>query len=169
MMELDFQFLARPEPSAIISVLGGRGGLLGDLGVFARDCFWLDVTENEVAKQIVDAAYRVHTSLGPGLLESAYEAVLAYELEQRGLRTVRQQAVPIVYQGTRIEMGFRADLIVEDSVIVEIKSVEAIAPVHKKQLLTHLRLADKRLGLLINFNVALIKDGITRIANGMPD
>src|SRR6266545_1812976 len=81
----------------------------------------------------------------------------------------RQQAVPIVYQGTRIEMGFRADLIVEDLVIVEIKSVEAIAPVHKKQLLTHLRLADKRLGLLINFNVALIKDGITRIANGMPD
>ena len=127
------------------------------------------MTENEVAKQIVDAAYRVHTSLGPGLLESAYEAVLAYELEQRGLRTVRQQAVPIVYPGTRIEMGFRADLIVEDKVIVEIKSVEAIAPVHKKQLLTHLRLADKRLGFLINFNVALIKDGIPRIANGMPD
>ena len=103
------------------------------------------MTENEVAKQIVDAAYRVHTSLGPGLLESAYEAVLAYELEKRGLRTVRQQTVPIVYQGTRIEVGFRADLIVEDKVIVEIKSVEAIAPVHKKQLLTHLRLADKRL------------------------
>jgi len=127
------------------------------------------VTENEVAKQIVDAAYRVHTSLGPGLLESAYEAVLAYELEKRGLRTVRQQAVPIVYQGTRIEVGFRADLIVEEKVIVEIKSVETIAPVHNKQLLTHLRLADKRLGLLINFNVLLIKDGITRIANGMPD
>jgi len=127
------------------------------------------LTENEVAKQIVDAAYRVHTGLGPGLLESAYEAVLAFELDKRGLRTVRQQSVPIVYQGTRIEMGFRADLIVEDSVIVEIKSVEAIAPLHKKQLLTHLRLADKRLGLLINFNVALIKDGITRIANGMPD
>ena len=127
------------------------------------------MTENEVAKQVVDAAYRVHTSLGPGLLESAYEAVLAYELEKRGLRTVRQQAVPIVYQGTRIEVGYRADLIVEDSVIVEIKSVEAVAPLHKKQLLTHLRLADKRLGLLINFNVLLIKDGITRIANGMPD
>ena len=127
------------------------------------------MTENEVAKQIVDAACRIHTSLGPGLLESVYEVVLAYELEKRGLRTVRQQAVPIVYQGTRIEMGFRADLIVVDSVIVEIKSVEATAPVHKKQLLTHLRLADKRLGLLINFNVVLIKDGITRIANGMPD
>jgi GxxExxY protein len=127
------------------------------------------MTENEVAKQIVDAAYRVHTSLGPGLLESVYEVVLAYELEKRGLHTVRQQAVPIVYQGIRIEMGFRADLIIEDQVMVEIKSVEAIAPVHKKQLLTHLRLADKRLGLLINFNVALIKDGITRIVNGLPD
>ena len=127
------------------------------------------MTENEVAKQIVDAAYRVHTSLGPGLLESVYEVVRAYELEKRGLHTVRQQAVPIVYQGIRIEMGFRADLIIEDQVIVEIKSVDAVAPVHKKQLLTHLRLADKRLGLLINFNVALIKDGITRIVNGLPD
>ena len=127
------------------------------------------MTENEAAKQIVDAAFQVHTGLGPGLLESVYEVVLAYELEQRSLHVVRQQAIPVVYQGTRIEMGFRADLIVEDKVIIEIKSVEAIAPVHKKQLLTHLRLADKRLGLLINFNVALIKDGITRIANGMPD
>jgi len=128
-----------------------------------------DVTENEAAKQIVDAAFQVHTSLGPGLLESVYEVVLAYELEKRGLQVVRQQAIPVVYHDTRIEVGFRADLIVEDKVIVEIKSIEAIAPVHKKQLLTHLRLADKRLGLLINFNVALIKDGITRIANGMPD
>ena len=127
------------------------------------------MTENEVAKQIVDAAYRIHTSIGPGLLESAYEAILAYELENRGLRTVRQQPVPLVYHGTRIEVGFRADLIVEDKVIVQIKSVETLAPVHKKQVFTYLRLADKRLGLLINFNVALIKDGIARIANGMPD
>jgi GxxExxY protein len=127
------------------------------------------MSENEVAKQIVDAAFRVHTSLGPGLLESAYEAVLAFELENRGLRVTRQQSVPIVYHGTRIEVGFRADLVVADLVIVEIKSVETIAPVHKKQLLTYLRLASKRLGLLINFNVALIKEGITRIANGMPD
>ena len=127
------------------------------------------MAENEVAKQIVDAACHVHTSLGPGLLESGYEMVLAYELEKRALRVVRQQPVPIVHQSTRIEMGFRADLIVEDLVIVEIKSVEVVAPVHKKQLLTHLRLADKRLGLLTNFNVALIKEGITRIANGMPD
>ena len=127
------------------------------------------MTENEVARQIVDAAFRVHTSLGPGLLESVYEVVLAYELEKRGLGVVRQQPIPIEYQGTRIEMGFRADLIVEDLVIVEIKSVEATAPVHKKQLLTHLRLGNKRLGLLINFNVVLIKEGITRTANGMPD
>ena len=127
------------------------------------------MNENEVAKQIVDAAYRIHTSLGPGLLESAYAAVLAYELEKPGLRTVRQQVVPIIYPSAWIETGFRADLIVEDKVIVEIKSVEAVAPVHKKQLLTHLRLADKRLGLLIHFHVALIQDGITRIANGIQD
>ena len=126
------------------------------------------MTENELAKQIVDAAYRVHTCLGPGLLESVYETALAHELEKRSLRVVRQQPVPVEYRGTRIEIAFWADLIVEDQVIVEIKSVEALAPVHKKQLLTYLRLADMRLGLLINFNVELIKDGIKRIANGMP-
>jgi GxxExxY protein len=134
-----------------------------------REIVFQCMTENEVARQIVDAAFRVHASLGPGLLESVYEVVLAYELETRGLRVARQQPVPIVYQGTRIEIGFRAGLIIEDRVIVEIKSVEAIAAVHKEQLLTDLRLADKRLGLLINFHVALIQEGITRIANGMPD
>jgi GxxExxY protein len=127
------------------------------------------VTENPLAKQIVDAAYRVHTTLGPGLLESVHESVLAYELEHRGLLTTRQQPVPLVYYGFHIEVGFCADPIVEDLAIVEIKSVEVFAPMHKKQLLTHLRLADKRLGLLIDFNVALIKDGITRIANGLPE
>jgi GxxExxY protein len=127
------------------------------------------MTENELSKQIVDAAYRIHTTLGPGLLESVYALTLAWELEQRGLRVVRQLEVPVVYQGIRIEAGFRADLIVEDQVIVEVKSVETLAPVHKKQLLTYLRLADKRLGLLINFNVVLIKDGITRIVNGLQE
>ena len=117
----------------------------------------------------MDAAYRVHTTLGPGLRENVYALTLAWELEQRGLRVVRQSEVPVVYQGTRIEAGFRADLIVEAKVIVEIKSVEVLAPVHKKPLLTYLRLADKRLGLLINFNVNLIKDGITRIVNGLQD
>ncbi len=102
------------------------------------------MTENAIAKEIVDAAYRIHTTLGPGLLESVYDAVLAYELGRRGLRTVRQQPIPVVYENVRIDTGFRADLVVEDKVIVEIKSVELVAPVHKKQLLTYLRLADKR-------------------------
>ena len=128
-----------------------------------------DMDENAIAKEIVDAAFRIHTTLGPGLLESVYNAVLAHELGRRGLRTSQQQSIPAVYENFRIDAGFRADLVVEDEVIVEIKSVDVIALVHKKQLLTYLRLADKRLGLLINFNVALIKDGITRIVNGLRD
>jgi GxxExxY protein len=127
------------------------------------------MTENAIAKEVVDAVFRIHTTLGPGLLESVYDTVLAYELDRRGLRTVRQQSIPVVYESVRIDTGFRADLIVEDKVIVEVKSVELLAPVHKKQLLTYLRLADKRLGLLINFQVALIKDGITRIVNGLDE
>ena len=127
------------------------------------------MTENAVAKEIVDVAYRIHTVLGPGLFESVYEAVLASELEKRGLQLARQQPIPVVYEGTRFEMGFRADLVVEDKVIVEIKFIAEIAALHKKQLLTYLRLADKRLGLLINFNVTLIKDGITRIVNGLEE
>jgi len=115
------------------------------------------MTENEIAKQIVDAAFKIHTTLGPGLFESVYEAVMAEELSRRSLQVIRQQAIPVVYENVHLEAGFRADLIVEGKVIVEIKSVEAIAPVHKKQLLTYLRLADKHLGLLINFDVALIQ------------
>jgi GxxExxY protein len=127
------------------------------------------MTENAIATEIVDAAFRIHTALGPGLLESVYDTVLAYELVRRNLRTVRQQPIPVVYENVHIDMGFRADIVVEDKVIVEIKSVELLAPVHKKQLLTYLRLTDKRLGLLINFNVALIKDGITRIVNRLEE
>ena len=127
------------------------------------------MTENAIAKEIVDAAFRIHTTLGPGLLESVYDVVLAYELSQRGLRVARQQPIPVVYGNVRMDTGFRADLIVEDKVIVEIKSVEALAPVHRKQLLTYLKLADKRLGLLINFQGALIKDGITRVVNGLEE
>lgn len=127
------------------------------------------LTENAIAKEIVDAAFPIHMALGPGLLESVYDAVLAYELGRRGLRTVRQQPIPVIYAAIRIDTGFRADLVVEDKVIVEVKSVEILAPVHKQQLLTYLRLADKRLGLLINFHVALIKDGITRIVNGLEE
>jgi GxxExxY protein len=127
------------------------------------------MNENGVAKEIVDAAFRIHTTLGPGLLESVYETVLSYELTRRGLRITRQQPIPVVYENVRMDEGFRADLIVEDKVIVEIKSTEAMGQVHRKQLLTYLRLADKRLGLLINFNVALIKDGIARIVNGLEE
>jgi GxxExxY protein len=127
------------------------------------------MTENAIAKEIVDAAFRVHTTLGPGLLESVYHAVLAYELAQRGLKSVSQQAIPVVYGTIRIDTGFRADRIVEDRVIVEIKPAEAVVPVPKKELLTYLGLADKRLGLLINFNAVLIKDGITRIVNGLEE
>ena len=125
------------------------------------------MTENEIAKQIVDVAFKIHTTFGPGLLESVYETIMAYELQKRGLQVRRQQAIPVVYEEVRMDLGFRADLIVEGKVVVEIKSVEAIAPVHKKQLLTYLRLTDKRLGLLINFNVELIKNGISRVVNGL--
>ena len=127
------------------------------------------MTENEIAKIIVDAAYQIHVRLGPGLLESVYETVLAYELKKRRLNVVRQVPVLVIYDDLEFEEGFRADLIVEDCVNIELKSVESIQPVHKKQLLTYLRLTDRRLGLLINFGDALIKDGISRIANGLND
>lgn len=123
------------------------------------------MTENEIAREIIDASYKIHTTLGPGLLESVYETVLSAELRKRGLSVERQQTIPVVYEGERVDLGFRADLVVEKKVIVEIKSVETVSPVHHKQLLTYLRLADKRLGLLINFNVVLIKQGIKRIVN----
>jgi GxxExxY protein len=123
------------------------------------------LTENEITGRIVDAAYRIHVSLGPGLLESVYEAALALELKLSGFRFERQKAIPVMYETHLLDVGFRADLIVEDAVIVEIKSVDVIAPVHKKTLLTYLRLTDKRVGLLLNFNVNLIKQGITRIVN----
>jgi GxxExxY protein len=127
------------------------------------------MTENEIARQVVDAAYKIHVALGPGLLESVYETVLAYELKKRGFRVSRQQPIPVTYEEVVFDEGFRADLIVEDKLIIELKSVEKVAAVHKKQLLTYLRLADKRLGLLINFGAALIKEGITRIANRLPE
>jgi len=127
------------------------------------------MTENEIAKQVVDAAYKIHTTLGPGLLDSVYEVVLAYELKKRGLEVIRQKALPVVYEEVQFDEGFRLDLLVEDRVIVEIKSAEKITPAHKKQLLTYLRLADKRLGLLINFGASLIKQGITRMVNGLEE
>jgi len=127
------------------------------------------MTENEVATQIVDVAFKIHTAYGPELLESVYETIMAYELGKRGLQVRRQQPIPLIHETIRMEVGFRADLIVENKVVVEVKSIEAIAPVHKKQLLTYLRLTDKRLGLLINFNVELIKNGIARVVNRLEE
>ncbi len=125
------------------------------------------MTENKLATIIVDSAFKVHTTLGPGLLETVYQAALAYELNKRGLHVVRERGIPAIYEEVRLELGFRADIIVESKVIIEVKSIESLAPVHGKILLTYLRLTDLRLGLLINFNVALIKDGIRRVVNDL--
>lgn len=123
------------------------------------------MTENELSKIIVDTCYQIHVALGPGLFESVYEEILTYELVQIGLNVTRQQAIPVIWKDIKMDLGFRADLIVENKVLIEIKSVEAIAPVHQKQVLTYLKLTELKLGLLINFNEALIKTGITRIVN----
>ena len=123
--------------------------------------------ENELSRIIVDCAFRVHNTLGPGLLENVYRAALAYELTKRDLRVAIERPIPAVYEDVRLELGFRADIIVENKVIVETKSIEALAPIHGKILLTYLRLADVKLGLLINFNVDLIKDGIRRVVNNL--
>lgn len=124
---------------------------------------------NDVSGAIVDSAINIHAALGPGLLESVYEVLLAHELKLRGLQVERQVPVPIQYMGIQFEEGYRLDLLVEGLVVVEIKSVEEISAVHKKQLLTYLRLADKPLGLLLNFNQNLMKDGITRIVNRLEE
>jgi GxxExxY protein len=123
--------------------------------------------ENRISGQIIDAAYAVHSSLGPGLLESVYEEILVYELHQREIAFSRQTKHAIRYKELLITNAFRVDLIVENRVIVELKAVEAILPLHKKQLLTYLRLSNYRLGLLINFNAILIKQGITRLVNDL--
>ena len=123
------------------------------------------MNENQIAAAVVDAAFKIHTTLGPGLLESVYEATLDYELKKRGLRVAQQVALPVYYDEVKLQVGFRIDLLVNEKVIIEIKSVEALAPIHRKQLETYLRLMDLRLGLLINFNVGLIKHGIQRVVN----
>ncbi|HAV23507.1 MAG: GxxExxY protein [Ignavibacteria bacterium GWA2_55_11] len=123
--------------------------------------------ENEISGVILDSCIQIHSRLGPGLLESVYEAVLAYELKKRGLHSNRQSPIPVIYEDVRLELGFRADFIVEELVVVELKSVENLLPVHKMQVLTYLRLSGLKLGLLINFNVKLIKDGFVRVVNGL--
>ena len=123
------------------------------------------MTENEIATIVVDAAFRIHKTLGPRLFESVYEAALKYELQKRGLMVVQQLGIPVQYEGLNLGFGFRVDLLVDNKIIIEVKSVEALAPVHNKQLTTYLRLTDLRLGILINFNVNLIKNGIRRVVN----
>ena len=127
------------------------------------------MTENEIAKQLLDAAFVVHTKLGPGLLESVYEVVLAYELKKRGLIAERQKPMPILYDNIRFDEAFRSDLVVNGKVIAELKSVEALLPVQAKQLLTQLRLSGLKLGVLINFGEAHLKNGIKRVINGQLD
>jgi GxxExxY protein len=127
------------------------------------------MTENEIAAQVVDAALKIHRTLGPGLLESVYQATLSYELQKRGLRVAQQVALPVYYDSIKLNLGFRVDVLVADKVIIEIKSVESLAPVHRKQVETYLRLMDLRLALLINFNVELIKDGIQRVVNRLAE
>jgi GxxExxY protein len=125
------------------------------------------VNENELSKIIVDNAIKIHKVLGPGLLESVYRAALAYELQKMGLRVAVEWSIPAVYEDVHPELGFRADIVVENKVIIETKSVEELAPIHGKVLLTYLRLTDVRLGMLINFNTELVKDGIRRIVNNL--
>ena len=127
------------------------------------------MTENEIGKIIVDAALTVHRALGPGLLEMVYEVILAHELEKRGLKVQRQVSIPIEYAGIQFHEGFRADIIVEDKVIIELKSVEKVSGAHKKQVQTYLKLSGQKLGFLLNFNEELIKQGITRCVNQLEE
>ena len=120
---------------------------------------------NKISEKIIGAAIQVHSTLGPGLLESAYEACLKYELEKQELKVSSQVVLPVIYDEMKIDLGYRLDLLVEDSVIVELKAVNKITPIHEAQLLSYLKLSGKRLGLLINFNVILLKDGIKRRMN----
>ena len=125
------------------------------------------MTENEIATIIVDLCFKIHKKLGPGLLESVYEEILCYELTKLGLKVERQKALPVYWDELVMDIGFRADLVVEEKLIVELKSVEQISNVAPKQLLTYLKITHCKLGLLINFNEQLIKNGITRIVNGL--
>ena len=125
------------------------------------------MTENEISKIIVDIAYKIHSKLGPGLFESVYEEIFCYELKKAGLFYERQTTIPLFWEDVKMDVGFRADIIVEKKVIIELKAVEKMAPVFNKQLLTYLKITGHKLGLLINFNEVLIKNGIFRIANNL--
>ena len=125
------------------------------------------MTENKLASIILDISFEIHKTLGPGLFESVYEEIICYELSRSGIEFKRQEVIPVTWKRRKMNIGFKADIILENRMIVEIKSVEQLAPVHHKQLLTYLRLTDIKLGLLINFNEALLKNGIKRIANNL--
>ena len=127
------------------------------------------MNENDIAREIVDAAFKIHSALGPGLVESVYEAILAHELKKRGLDAQRQVPIRLQWDGLLFDEAFRADLVVEEKVIVELKALEVVPAIAKSKLLTYLRLADKRLGLLLNFGDRFIKDGITRVVNGLEE
>jgi len=118
---------------------------------------------NQITYEIIGAAYKVHTELGPGLLESAYEVCLEYELLKKGFKVERQKQLPVIYEDVKLDAGYRIDLLVEDTVIVELKAVEKIAPIHQAQIMTYLKLSERKLGLLMNFNVTDMKKGIKRI------
>ena len=125
------------------------------------------MTENELSRIVFDCALKVHQSLGPGLLESAYEECLFYELRKIGLNVEKQKPLPLIYEEVKLDVGYRIDIIVENKLIIEIKSVEALNDVHFAQLLTYLKLTNCKLGLLINFNVSLIKNGVKRVVNNV--
>lgn len=129
----------------------------------------MNVEINRVTEQIIGAAIEVHSALGPGLLESAYEACLAHELTQRGLRVERQRPVPVVYKGVELDCGYRIDLLVEDAVVVELKAVEAFLPVHEAQVISYLKLSGHHVGLLINFNVVRLRDGLRRLVHDLSE
>jgi GxxExxY protein len=125
------------------------------------------LTENEIAKLAVDLCFKIHVQYGPGLFESVYEEIFCYEWEKNGIPLLRQYPIPLVHETIKMDAGFRADIFIDNKVIIELKSIEALAPVHYKQVQTYLKLADCKLGLLVNFNVPLIKDGIHRIVNNL--
>lgn len=125
------------------------------------------MTENEISKIVFDCALKVHSTLGPGLLESAYEECLFYELKKAGLQVEKQKALPLIYEEVKLDIGYRIDLLIEKKVVIEVKSVEALNDVHLAQVLTYLKLSDCRLGMLMNFNVTLIKNGIKRVVNNL--
>jgi GxxExxY protein len=127
------------------------------------------MTYNELSSVVLEVAIDIHRRLGPGLLESVYHTILAHELTKRGFKVIKEEPIPLVWDNLRFDIGFRADLIVNDLVLIELKSVEQLAPVHKKQVLTYLRITGKKLGLLINFGEETLKDGIRRIINGSLD